>query len=531
MLKFLVFGDGQYQLTNAHLLGADGIGIRGEISCGGGVITCEKRAMGPAALALQIPVGELGEFTLQTCLLPDREEPYLLSLELARHRLMLVLTKQEDWLMLDLPGDHPAIRRATLARQLFVKALNNSDDAAKADRLATESLVAAIDASEELALAHAEVLLNRRKQTGQLSRGAFGCGVGADLSTAEVRASLLANFDYLVLPTRWRQIEPQEQSLNWNPLDSWADWAFRNRLPILAGPIVSFDHLVMPDWLYIVEHDYESLRDLLYEYTQRLVTRYRSVVTLWNVVSGIHINEHFTLNLEQLMDLTRMAVLLVKKMQPNAKVLVEIAQPFGEYYAANQRSIPPLMYADMVLQSGIPIDAFGVKMLMGRASDGCYTRDLMQISSLLDRFSGMGKPVHVTGVAVPSHPINGAEATDGAEIPAEIDDPDDSLGALQDEQASAPCSGGCWRRPWSQQVQSHWLQAFYNIALSKPYIESVAWLDLADHAQSDLPYSGLAAADLKTKQAFHRIIALRKGLHAKPTSQNRRTAGRDNGGQ
>ena len=37
----------------------------------------------------------------------------------------------------------------------------------------------------------------------------------------------------------------------------------------------------------------------------------------------------------------------VKKIQPNARVLIEIREPFGEYYANNQRSIPPMMYADL----------------------------------------------------------------------------------------------------------------------------------------------------------------------------------------
>ncbi len=545
MLKFSVFEDEQsphpWRLVNAHLLGADGIGVRGQIDLQDGEIVCDKRAMGPAGLAVQMAVGELGELTLQTCLLPDRDEPYLLTVELARHRLMTLLTKQEDWLMFDLPADHAAVRRANLARERFVKALNNADDPPAADRLARESLVAAIDASEELALAHAEVLLGRRKATGQLSRGVFGCGVGLKLNSSEVRASLLANFDYVCLPARWRQIEPQEQDFQWQLIDAWADWAFRNRLPILVGPVVSFDESVMPDWLYIVEHDYESLRDLLYEHTERLVTRYRNVVTLWNVVSGIHVNAHFTLNLEQLMDLTRMAVLLTKKIQPNAKALVEITQPFGEYYAANQRSIPPLMYADMVLQSGIPIDAFGLKLLMGQPLEGRYTRDLMQISSLLDRFSGLGKPVHVTAVAVPSQPCNGngndpdrgngAKANEdgpwsSAEAEEQVDDPAAAIGDLRDGQVAPPCSGGCWRKPWDQQVQSHWLQAFYSIALSKPFVESVAWLDLADHQDAELPHSGLAASDLKTKQSFHRIAALRKNLNARKSASRTRAASR-----
>lgn len=501
MLKFRVFDNQKLArscpMENIHLVGADNIAVRANIHFQDGAIACDKRTVGPAGLSLQFQTGELGQFTLQTTLLPEREEPYLLTLELLRHRLMILIAKQEDWAMFELGADHPAVRRFDLARARFVAALGcEKEDPAKADKLSREGLLAAIDASEELALAHAELLLRRRRMTGQLTGGAFGCGVGIDQTAAEVRASLLANFDYLRLPTHWQQIEPHEQEFDWRLLDSWAEWAMRNRLPILAGPVISFESAVMPDWLAIVEHDYESLRDLLYEHTERLVSRYRSAVTVWNVLSGIHVNNQFSLNLEQLMDITRMAVMLTRKVQPNARTLIEITQPFGEYYAQNIRSIPPMIYADMIIQSGIPVDTFGVKLLMGCPREGQFTRDLMQISALLDRFNGLGKPIHLTAVGVPSHTIEPQSEPNG-----------------NGNGHSRITSGGYWRREWSSLVQGHWLEAFYNIALSKPFIESVAWIDLADHDRAELPYGGLTADDLRTKSAFHRIISLRKTLY------------------
>jgi len=505
MLKFRVVGDESADpplvLRNAHLLGADNIAVRGSIQFDGSIIKCDKRAAGPAALALQIYVGDVGEVTVQTCLLPDRDEPYLLYLELARHRLMLLLAKQEDWMMFDLASDHPAMRRMQVARTHFVKALNAIDVPAEAQRLARESLTAAADASEELALAHAETLYNRR-QSGNFRRAVLGCGVALDQISEKIRASLSTNFDYVALPTRWRRIEPQEQQHDWSLLDDWAQWAHRTRMAVLAGPVVSFCPRCSPDWLGVMDHDYETIRDIIYEHVERVVTRYRNVVTLWNVVSGIHTNSQLNLSLEQLMDLTRMAVMLVKKIQPNAKTLVEITHPFGEYYASNPRSIPPMIYADMVLQSGMPVDAFGVRLLMGQAVEGQYTRDLMQMSSLLDRFSGLGKPLHVTAVAVPSQPVEldlGDEPSNGNRG-GPNNPPDDH--------------SGHWRKPWSPLVQSHWLEAFYNIALSKPFVDSIAWLDLADHDDAELPHAGLAMPNLKAKGAFHRVTSIRKALHA-----------------
>ncbi len=507
MLKFLVYEKGEiakgWSLRNAYMVGADDVGIRATLRIEDGLITCDKATVGPSALCLQFEVEELGDMMLQTCLLPERDEPYILTLELARHRIMKVIAKQEDWAMFDLPEESPAKRRIVVAKRRFIDALCNAHQPAEADRLAREALVAAIDASEELALNHAEGMIGRRLQSGQISKYNFGCGVSLNQSTERLGPSMLSGFDYLRLPTPWRLLEPSEQEYDWAPLDAWCEWAFRHRIPIVAGPLVSFHPGAVPDWLYIWEHDYDTVRDLLYEHIERVVTRYRNVVSLWDVVSGIHVNKHFTFNFEQLMDLTRMSVMLVKKIHPTARTLIEITQPFGEYYSGNQRSIPPLMYAEMIVQAGIPFEAFGIKLLMGRAEEGHFVRDLMQVSALLDRFNGLGKPVHVTAVGVPSEPI-----------PLAVPQP---TGPVTEGAGSAPTAPlpqrGYWRKPWSSQVQTHWLEAVFKVALSKPFVEACAWLELADHDGAELPGAGLLTAGFQPKTAFRRIVSLRKSIN------------------
>lgn len=506
MLKFLVFDNGRpaasFPLRHAHMVGADDIGVRSTIRFTDGMVVCDKTSMSAAALALQVELEDIGQLMLQTCLLPDRGEPYVLFLELARHRLMRTIAKQEDWSMFDLPDDHAANRRLNNAKRKFIEALS-AEDPAEADRLSRECLRTAIDASEELALSQAEGALTRRRQNGSLSRNVFGCGVRLTQTNEKLAPALLSNFDYLHVPTPWRQLEPVEQEYSWTQLDAWCEWAYRHRLPIVAGPLVSFTPEVVPDWLYIWEHDYDTVRDLLYEHIERVVTRYRNVVNLWTVLSGIHVNNHFQFNFEQLMDLTRMAVTLVKKVHPAGKTLIEITHPFGEYYAANQRSIPPIMYAEMVLQAGIPFDGFGLKLLMAQASEQQWTRDLMTVSALLDRFAGLGKPVHVTAVAAPSE----QQAVEAVAANA---------GKSGSSKANGHGHPGYWRKPWSQNVQGHWLEAFYQVTLSKPFVESVAWSELADNPDAELPTSGLLTDDFKPKSAFRRLASLRKSLQTQP---------------
>ena len=480
--------------------------MRAQISYRDGIIHCQKLEAGVAALAIQMPVGDCGELTLQTCLMPDRDEPYLLNVELARHQLMLLYNKQEDWGMFDLEPDHKVSKRAALARKLFIEALCLlKEDPVEADRLARDGLVAGLDGCEELALSHSDLLLRRRRLNGSLPRYPIGCGINLEHSSEGIRAGLSANFDFVCLPVSWRHLAPEEGDYRWERMDNWVDWIARTRMPVVAGPIVSFEPHMVPDWLYIWEHDFDTIRDLIYEHVERVVARYAGVITTWNVVSGLHINSHFTFNFDQVMDLTRMTTMLVKKTQETSKTMVEIRQPFGEYYATNPRSIPPVMYADLLVQGAVSFDGFSIKMLMGQAQSGQYTRDLMQISAMLDQFSGLNKPVSLI-LAAPSEPVTQTMM----EAPKSGEPVDNN--------------SGFWRKPWSPQLQSHWLAALFQIALSKPFVDSVAWSELVDHNEIELPQGGLVNEDLQPKGAFRRLISFRRSLLENGQPNGRRAA-------
>jgi hypothetical protein len=124
-----------------------------------------------------------------------------------------------------------------------------------------------------------------------------------------------------------------------------------------------------------------------------------------------------------------------------------------------------------------------------------YMRDMMQVSNLLDEFVSLGKPVHVTGVQVPS---------------------DMTADAWDAWAGQAPVSaGGRWYVGWNQRLQAEWLQAFCRIALSKPVVESICWRDLADYEGHYLPHGGLCRNDMTPKLAFKEFRNF-KGLLSQP---------------
>jgi hypothetical protein len=175
------------------------------------------------------------------------------------------------------------------------------------------------------------------------------------------------------------------------------------------------------------------------------------------------------------------------------RTMIELTQPWGEYYAANQRSIPPMLYAEMVVQSGIQFDVFGVQVKFGVPRDGCWQRDLFQISSLLDRFAPFGKPVMISALQVPSHSTEGSG-------------PASTVGA------------GVWRKPWSEALQAKWLEAVTDVALSKPFVEAICWQDLVDlpakliAAGQSVPHGGMATMDATPKQTMKTWASLRRAV-------------------
>jgi len=496
MLKFAVYDHDQKQsaqpaaafpLYHAHLLGNDSIGMQAEIEFSNGIIQCDKKSIDAAGLELLINVDELGSLVLRTCLLPDREEPYLLHLELARHRVKSFLVKLEDWMLCGIDEQHPVMQAWAEAKNLLSQALQvECNKPMEADRLGRNALKKAIVATEQLTEMHADLLLAKRYRRGPMSNTSFGCRVHQSKFAPPLATTLSQNFDFLSIPIRWRELEPEEGRYDWSKYDKWLEWAARQGYPVVLGPMIDFRPLAVPEWLYVWEHDYDTTLDLLHDHIEAIVRRYRKIVKIWNVASALHINENFTLAYDQLIDVTRMATTLVKSLHPTGSTMIEIADPFGEYYSFNPKSIPPVVYAETIAQAGFKLDMIGINLQMGHQSAGRGTRDLMQISSILDELLFLDMPIVVSGLAVPSHRAN----RDGLD-PA-----------------------GYWHEPWNPAVQSQFLQKAAAVCLSKPFVQSVCIQELYDHAAGEIPGSGLITATGRGKPALTHMGETHRAIHA-----------------
>jgi len=495
-IRFEVYRGGAramtYEPVAATAVGPESVPAPGEVFFRDGLLVLNRKDEHAAGVALLWDAGPVGSYMLETTRLPPREKPYNLNVELARFRLMKIVQKQEDWNLFDLPKGEKTDRFAARlheAQMLFADALGKLHEPAVASKQADRSLEIAIDLSEQLSAFHGDLLLNRRRSANGFVKHIFGCRVDPGIQNERYKETVAAHFDYAVVPMNWKQVQPQEQVFRTDLIDEWVEHLGKRRMPLIAGPLIRLDHAGVPDWMVIWEHDFDMLREMAYDYVQKMLTRYRKGVAIWNVVAGLQSNSAFSLSFEQVIELTRLLVSQVKTILPGARALITVTHPFGEYHARGRSSVAPMMYAEMVVQAGIQFEAFGLELEMGVPAPGTFTRDLFQLSYVLDKFSTLGKPVFLTAVGCP-----------GQSTP---DPGDTSDGQLN------PSAGGRWRRPWDPELQAEWMEAVYHLALSKPFVESICWSNLAD-MHPTLPGGGVLDDMLQPKPAFQRLQQMRE---------------------
>ncbi len=484
-MKFQVFRDGElvekFRPCGAYLFGTDGISIRrAKIAASNGVVECVRPNVETAGLALLWPISGFGRILLPTTCLPERERPYNLNVEITRAKLMQITNRREDWSFFDNIEGMEDISKG--AQDLFIEAIQNIDNGGKASRLADEALKRAMVYSEKLAVRYGKLLFDKRRKSHGFGRGCLGCRADPRLIAKSQYFDRLAEFfSSVTVPVNWAQIEMRKGHLDFSAVDQCISLLSSKKVVLGVGPLLRFTQDHLPEWLLQAGVGFEKIRELAYQFVSKVVARYANVVHRWYVISGLNAYNQFNFNFEQILEMTRAASMGVKAAGSRAVKIIEVTHPWGEYYATTPNSIPPFVYMDMVVQSGTNFDAFGLQMRFGKDEVGMHLRDMMQISSILDCFAVVAKPLYITDVEIPSK--NGS-------------------GAFESQVA------GVWHQKWDDTRQSQWLNRFYKIALSKPFVEAVNYGNLADGPDSTIAYSGLLTDQLETKESFKTLKRL-----------------------
>jgi hypothetical protein len=410
-------------------------------------------------------VSGVGEVSLQTGCLMERDEPYLLAVELARGTVNRIRNQLAVWQTAGVSiADRPALLVEAL--ELLSKAATSQNEPAKAEQLAQQVLTTAQDLVSQLCRAYSEnaAAARRRQQTRPAT--AFGVNLGSMAFGEAVGRYVLNTFNAAVVPFSWSDIEQTEGKPDWTLSDKQVEWSRANNLRILSAPLLSFDRLGLPPWLFLYEGDTEAVVSYVENHLRTLVSRYKGRVHLWQVAARLNVSGTLELAEEERLRLAALAIETVRNIDGRVPVTVVIDQPWAEFMRDQDCDFSPLHFADALVRADIGLSGIGLEINLGYASEATQPRDAIDFIRQIDRWSSLGLPLTIS-LAMPSSAD--ADAKSRARVQTLV----------------APAGEAM------DQLQARYVEQLIPLLLAKPSVQGVLWSQLLDAAPHELPNAGL----------------------------------------
>lgn len=497
MPDFRTYIDGKMRAKDdggcLYLTSSDGCPLANEIAIADTFLHCDSKGQ-PVALHVLYSVDDFGQIAISTRPLSDTDDPYNLSLELARAKQAQIEDRRDVW---SASGFAPTRRlRDELGRSKVIlqrAAETQATNPVRAALTAEKALTRLVWAGERLAIEAATHGIKHRMADGSAKRILLGANCFGLNGSAEYETRFAELFNYATLPFYWRGFEPEAGKENWEKIHGMLDWLRTNNIEAKGYPLVWFHEPCYPAWAR--RDSFAEVRRINTDRVSRVISRCRDKIMHWDVITQAHDLDGanmFDFSDEQLVEMTGAAVRAAREANPGITIVISVCSPFAEYASTAEGKWCPGRYLSACIDECINFDAIGIQWYHGSGPD--YCRDLLEISALLDRYGALGKPVHITEIGCPS---------------SSRPDPDQLFGDATVQQA------GEWHGRWCETLQAEWAHEFYSICCGKPYVEAVSWWDFADYPRHYFTHAGLLRRDFSPKPAYDRLLDLARDLEIK----------------
>lgn len=438
-----------------------------------GILALTKAQNESCSVSAPWPLAGLGFPVSTTATLREKAEPYHLLVELARGKLNQLRNAVAE---LQMQGLEPSVdvRRESQAavRLLAAAALQTEPGAGDAD--ATTALAHCHAGSQALIRQFTATAIELRTQGGQRIPMRWACRV-ASVPTPEQTATFVDAFSHVVLVPDWAALEVASTKYDWAKLDDLVDWAHTNGFQPTIGPLIDFGE-PLPGWLDGWEGELPSLSAFFSDFVESVVHRYGSKIKNWILCSGFNHTSRYSVSEDDRLRLVGRLLELARTLDPDAKWTIGLAQPWGDYLGTGDHTYSPLVFADTLLRSGLPIGGFELEIFAGDDDRASLLRDGLDTVRLLDLFGLLGIPIDV----VARHPGRAATAA-----------PADPVSLSK-----------CWSARDDVAAQAAWGESVAALSLCYAHIRSFTWGAWAgDH--------GLIAADGRSKPLLEPLKAHR----------------------
>lgn len=470
----------------AYLTGFEPIPNYCRTRLGDGELTVEREGFDSVKLNIPWRIDGYGEMLIGTATLMQRDRPYLLPLELARGKINQVRNQLAEWQLAGLPMTEQLKKLLSNAVRLFTDAAVRQHDPIESSKIAQEALIAAVEAALTVAELYSDQALLFRHQSMAKLPIAFGTSLGRGGVQATVAQQAASLCNTAVVPLIWRHTSPAEDEYVWDHYENQIHWCRSQGMNIAAGPLLRLDERGFPDWLTAWQGDVDAIAAFSAEYVAKTVQQFRGRVSFWNVATFSYRAQSLGLKDEDKLRIIAKAIDTVRRFDADTPLIVGFDQPWGEYLRKLPLAYPPLHIADHLVRSGLPLAAIGLELEVGYHPDGSYLRDPLEVGKFIDSWSMLGMPLYLY-LTVPS-----GEAPDPLA-----------------EGRSSPIAGA-YHGGWSPAAQADWVRKCVPMLLAKPSVQGIAWTQLRDDEQHDLPHGGLFDAQGIPKPALTALAYLRK---------------------
>ena len=448
----------------------------------------EREESSSGCFTIPWPVAGQGDWLVATSTLMEREEPYLLEVELARGLLFRLRDQLANWELLGLIAPEDLKQTISEATQSFSRAATSrSTSSTQAAEHARKAMEIAAVAAGHLTQVYADQALALRRTHVDKLNTLLGVRMSGGAPKGDASDKLAETFNLVSVPCGWGAVEPSEGKRDWSEIDGPVEWASSRGLRICGGPLLEFDERRLPDWAYLWEGDIETLASLMIGHVRASVERYRGRVQLWHVASRVNRDRILSLSDEQRLQIVAGAVRAVRELDPNTPVVVGIDQPWAEYRGRRPTELAPIDFADALERADLGIAGFDLELNIGYYPLATALRNPLAFSRLIDMWNvRLEAPLMLT-ITLPSKSEQDPQADPKVKVVAGGETPD----LITPE--------------W----QSDWARERLPMLLAKNSVQVVLWGQMTDQLVHSFPHGGLFNASGEEKPILESLKALR----------------------
>ena len=476
------------ELRKAYITGLDRTPTRLSVELRPGMMACHRNTHESGRLFVPWPVEGFGTPIVGTATLAERSQPYNLAVELARGKLNEVRNQLADWRQMGLrtPPELDAVLGE--AHRAFIKAVTSREDPDAAFAAAQACLSACWNAGDLLVDTYTSQVLHTRLGSTPKLPTHLGCALDSDPRQAPWVAELATAVNMVQLACSWKDVSPAEGQFRWDEFDAQLAWARRQQLNIQAGPLVEFRPNALPNWIWLWDGDFDTILGLVSDYVRLTVTRYRGKIPIWHLVHRTASTDLLGLSEEEQIRIAARAIQVARQTDPAAQFTIGVERPWAEWMGASPFQLGPLHLADYLVRADLGLAGIAIEIAPGYSTPGSHLRDLFDFSKLLDLYSLLNLPLHIW-FAFPSS--------------AEPDPKADPSARVETTQ---------WPSPPDEAMQAHWASRWIALAVAKPYVRSVTWLQASDATPHLYPSGGLFRRDQTAKPIVPWLKQFRRDL-------------------